>query len=234
MWRRGRHGSRSILVYLGGCDDETKRLFGTLIVTGFEQAALTRARVKTAERKPYFLYIDEFQDFACHPSSVETFSQMLSQVTKFGLHMILANQSIAQLNSRLQTALGNAQTIITFRVSRADAEVLSRILGEVNPEQIKHNKQTKIQHPLYSPLHEQWEGFIQHLTKQKVRQFTVKTADDRLASIWSLKLKTNFDSPTGINKIIEKPTQNQGTNIWSLRGSTKNYRHNHSPQPIFA
>jgi len=113
-----------LLVDLGECDDETKRLFGTLIVTGFEQAALSRARVISAERKPYFLYIDEFQDFACHPGSAEAFSQMLSQVRKFGLHMILANQSIAQLNTRLQTALGNAQTIISFRVSRADAEVL--------------------------------------------------------------------------------------------------------------
>ena len=83
--------------------------------------------------------------------------------------MILANQSIAQLNTRLQTALGNAQTMVTFRVSRADAEVLSRILGNVNPEQIKHDKQINVQHPLYSPLNEQWESFIQHLTTQKVR-----------------------------------------------------------------
>ena len=191
-----------LLVDLGECDDETKRLFGTLIVTGFEQAALSRARVISAERKPYYLYIDEFQDFACHPGSAEAFSQMLSQVRKFGLHMILANQSIAQLNARLQTALGNAQTIISFRVSRADAEVLSRVLGQVDPEQIKHDKQMEIQHPLYSPLNEQWEGFIQHLTTQSVRQATVKTADDRLAVIWSEKMRKQNVSQEEIEKVI--------------------------------
>ncbi len=177
-----------LIADLGDCDDETKRLFGSLIVTGFEQAALSRSRMSIEQRKPYYLYIDEFQDFACNPGAAETFSQMLSQVRKFGLHLILANQSIAQLSEGLQTALGNAQTIISFRISRADAEVLARVLGNVNPGTIKHDSQTDIQHPMYSPLNEQWEDFIQRLTRLQVRQFTVKTADDRIAVIWSENL----------------------------------------------
>jgi len=223
-----------LLVDLGECDDETKRLFGTLIVTGFEQAALSRARANTTERKPYYLYIDEFQDFACHPGSAETFSQMLSQVRKFGLHMILANQSIAQLNPRLQTALGNAQTIVSFRVSRADAEVLSRVLGYVDPEQIKHNKQADIQYPLYSPLHEQWESFIQHLTKQKVRQFTVKTADDRLASIWSLKVKQKDLTSERVNRIIHKITRSQGKTISKIETESLAQIHPASQNHIYS
>jgi hypothetical protein len=211
-----------LLVDLGECDDETKRLFGTLIVTGFEQAALSRARVISAERKPYYLYIDEFQDFACHPGSAEAFSQMLSQVRKFGLHMILANQSIAQLNTRLQTALGNAQTIITFRVSRVDAEVLSRVLGHVDPEQIKHDQQMDVQHPLYSPLNEQWEGFIQHLTTQSVRQATVKTADDRLAVIWSEKMRKQDVSPEEIEKVILELMKKHGYALNLQKGKNKN------------
>ena len=211
-----------LLVDLGECDDETKRLFGTLIVTGFEQAALSRARVISAERKPYYLYIDEFQDFACHPGSAEAFSQMLSQVRKFGLHMILANQSIAQLNDRLQTALGNAQTIISFRVSRADAEVLSRVLGQVDPEQIKHDKQMDVQHPLYSPLNEQWEGFIQHLTTQSVRQATVKTADDRLAVIWSERMRKNNIPPEEIERVILELMKKHGYPL-NILNQTTNY-----------
>ena len=109
---------RILIVDLGDCDDETKRLFGTLIVTGFEQAALSRAKQPGSKRRPYFLYIDEFQDFAHQPGAAATFSQMLSQVRKFGLHLILANQSIAQLPQGLQQALGNAQTTIAFRVAR--------------------------------------------------------------------------------------------------------------------
>jgi hypothetical protein len=190
-----------LLVDLGDCDDETKRLFGTLIVTGFEQAALSRARASLESRKPYYLYIDEFQDFACHPGAAETFSQMLSQVRKFGLHMILANQSIAQLDERLQTALGNAQTIVAFRISRADAEALSRALGEVNTKAIKH-KNNSSYNPLYSPLSEQWEEFVQFLTRQPVRQSVVKTADDRLAVVWPEMVRDHECTPEQLEGII--------------------------------
>ena len=206
-----------LIADLGDCDDETKRLFGTLIVTGFEHAALSRSKMPHKDRKPYYLYIDEFQDFACNPGAAETFSQMLSQVRKFGLHLILANQSIAQLSSGLQTALGNAQTIVTFRISRADAEVISRMLGKVDPRQVKHENQTDIQHPVYAPLHEQWESFIQHLTNQQVRQFTVKAADDRLASVWSLKMKDPKSSLVELERIITRLLQSDGEDYQTLQ-----------------
>jgi hypothetical protein len=199
-----------LLVDLGDCDDETKRLFGTLIVTGFEQAALSRAMAPLETRRPFYLYIDEFQDFACHPGAAETFSQMLSQVRKFGLHMILANQSIAQLNTRLQTALGNAQTIVAFRISRADAEPLARVLGEVDTQAIKHESQTDVQHPVFSPLSDQWEEFVQFLTKQNVRQATVKTADDRLAVIWAERVRDGYCSDAQLEQVILNSLKNHG------------------------
>lgn len=208
--RRIMDQGKVLLVDLGDCDEETKRLFGTLIVTGFEQAALSRSRAPLEARTPYYLYIDEFQDFACHPGAAETFSQMLSQVRKFGLHMILANQSIAQLSTGLQTALGNAQTIVTFRISRADAEALARVLGEVNTQAVKHENQTLVQHPVFSPLSEQWEEFVKFLTKQKVRQATVKTADDRLAVIWSEFLKDNNCSSNHLEDVIVRCLRKHG------------------------
>ncbi|MCH7878321.1 MAG: type IV secretion system DNA-binding domain-containing protein [candidate division Zixibacteria bacterium] len=200
-----------LLVDLGDCDHETKRLFGTLIVTGFEHAALSRARAPVESRRPYYLYIDEFQDFACHPGAAETFSQMLSQVRKFGLHMILANQSIAQLTPGLQTALGNAQTILSFRISRADAEALARVLGQVNPQFIKHASQTETQHPVYAPLYEQWEQFIQQLTRLQVRQVVVKTADDRQAVIWPEKISDSACSEEQLEIIIRKLLRQHGS-----------------------
>lgn len=199
-----------LLVDLGDCDHETKRLFGTMIVTGFEQAALSRARIPVDKRTPYYLYIDEFQDFACHPGAAETFSQMLSQVRKFKLHMILANQSIAQLSRGLQTALGNAQTIAAFRISRADAEALSRVLGEVDVQAIKRENQTDTQHPIYSPIGEQWESFVQHLTKQQVRQMTVKTADDRLATIWPEKINDEECTKEHLDVVISEILRRHG------------------------
>lgn len=217
--RRIMNEGKILLVDLGECDDETKRLFGTLIVTGFEQAALSRARDPKEERKPYYLYIDEFQDFACHPGAAETFSQMLSQVRKFGLHMILANQSVAQLDVRLQTALGNAQTIVAFRISRADAEALARVLGEVDPKVIKSESQTSIQHPIYSPISEQWEEFIQFLTKQRVRQATVKTADDRLAVIWPEFIRDGDCSDEQLEEVIVNSLKRHGRPYESVHRS---------------
>ena len=191
-----------LLVDLGDCDDETKRLFGTLIVTGFERAALSRSRLPQEGRKPYYLYVDEFQDFACHPGAAETFSQMLSQVRKFGLHMILANQSMSQLSPGLQTALGNAQTIVAFRVSRSDADALVRVLHQVDPQTIKRDSETAHQHPIFAPLAEQWEKLAQFLTKQDVRQATVKTADDRLAVIWAEKSTDEACSDEHLERVI--------------------------------
>jgi hypothetical protein len=207
--RRIMDEGKVLLVDLGNCDDETKRLFGTLIVTGFEQAALSRARAPLETRKPYYLYIDEFQDFACHPGAAGTFSQMLSQVRKFGPHMILANQSIAQLNERLQTALGNAQTIVAFRISRADAEALSRVLGEVNTKEIKH-KSNASYNPLYSPLSEQREGFVQFLTRQPVRQAVVKTADDRLAVVWPELIRDGDCTPEQLEQVMVNNLKRHG------------------------
>jgi len=115
---------------------------------------------------------------------------------------VLANQSIAQLSERLQVALGNAQTIVSFRISRSDADALARVLGQVDISAIKREGQTDVQHPIYSPLNEQWEGFIQHLTNLKVRQAVAKTADDRLASIWSEKIKAAKISEEALEKQI--------------------------------
>lgn len=172
-----------LIIDLGDCDDETKRLIGTLVVTGFEQAALSRSGIILSQRRPFYLYIDEFQDFACHPGAAETFGHMLSQVRKFGLHMTLANQSIAQLSQGLQTALSNAQTQVAFRVSRTDAEVLAKVMGTVDLMAIKRESQNEIQHPVYFPIYEQWESIIQYLTRQQVRQATVRTADGRLSVV---------------------------------------------------
>lgn len=152
---------------------------------------------------------------------------------KFGLHMILANQSIAQLSRGLQIALGNAQTIISFRISRSDPEVLARVLGKVDPSSIKHHSQTDIQHPVYAPLQEQWEGFIQQLTNQKVRQFTVKTADDRLASIWSLNIKSKAIAYTTLDKTIRILFNAQGNNFQATIAKLLKKKKISSSQPLF-
>jgi len=72
----------------------------------------------------------------------------------------------------------------------------------VDIQEIKRENQTEIQHPIFAPLFEQWEEFIQHLTRQPVRQATVKTADDRLAVVWPEKVKDGNCTDEKLEDII--------------------------------
>ena len=81
---------------------------------------------------------------------------------------------------------------------------------------IKRANSYAAQHPLYSPLNEQWEGFIQHLTNQKVRQATVKTADDRLSVIWAEKLNEQACPQERLDQILTQLVQRHGYSFNSV------------------
>ena len=100
--------------------------------------------------------------------------------------------------------------MVSFRISRADAEVLARVLGKVDTTAVKREGQSETQHPIYSPLYEQWEDFIQLLTKLAVRQAVVKTADDREAVIWPEKVKEPHCTPEELEEVIIAILKRQG------------------------
>ncbi len=155
-----------LLVDLGRCDAETRRLLGSLIVTGLEQAARSRKNVE-GYRKPFYFCIDEFQDFCANDGAAQTLAQILSECRKFGLHLTLAHQTLAQINERMKGALGNIQLKIVFGVSRQDAEILTRHLFQVDGERIKHIVHDPTQqdrsHPIFYTLQEEWEKMVQAL-----------------------------------------------------------------------
>ena len=155
-----------LLVDLGRSDSETRRLLGSLIVTGIEQAARSRKDVK-GTRRPFYFCIDEFQDFSANDGAAQTLAQILSESRKFGLYLTLAHQTLAQISERMKGALGNIQMKVIFGVSRADAEILATHLFQVDGEQIKHIVQDGDQqgrsHPIYYSLKEEWEKSIQAL-----------------------------------------------------------------------
>ena len=76
--------------------------------------------------------------------------------------------------------------------------------------------------------------FILHIANQKVRQFTVKTADDRLASIWSLNMKTPKQSFYKLETTIEKLMEQQGNSYYSLQKKLIQADPNNSRQSIYA
>lgn len=100
-------------------------LVGSLLITGFELAALSRADCPPDKREDFFLYADEFHHYA-----TDSFASILSEARKYGLSLTLAHQYLGQLNQQISDAVfGNVGTFLAFRVSEADGSVLERQFG---------------------------------------------------------------------------------------------------------
>jgi hypothetical protein len=98
---------------------------GSLLVTAFELAALSRADCPPEERKDFFLYADEFHNYA-----TDSFASVLSEARKYRLSLTIAHQYLGQLDEKIRDAVfGNVGTFLAFRVSEADALVLERQYG---------------------------------------------------------------------------------------------------------
>ena len=155
---------KALIVNLGGVSEPTGRLLGSLVVVRLYQAALARgADTPREKRRPFYLYIDEFQQFVAQEGGVRTFSQLLSSCAKFGLHLVLAHQTQSQLEERMKGALGNVGTRVAFALDREDAEAMARKLFDVDVDEVKDEPHGAVQHPLYYGLQEQWERHVQSL-----------------------------------------------------------------------
>jgi hypothetical protein len=107
---------------------EPSHLLGALLTTAILQAAERRATVPESERRPFTLFVDEFQNF-----TTETFGTILSEARKWQLRLVLANQFLGQLPPTLQQAvLGNVDTLMVFRTGSEDAQLLAAELGIEN------------------------------------------------------------------------------------------------------
>jgi hypothetical protein len=96
----------------GNIGEDTSELFGTAVLAKLQLAALRRSRLTQDEREPFYLYVDEFQNFATMP-----FVQMLSEARKYKLFLTMAEQSTAQQEEQrlVQVILANVGTVISFR-----------------------------------------------------------------------------------------------------------------------
>jgi len=105
----------------GRIGEDNSALLGAMMITKIQLAAMSRVDIPETERKDFYLYVDEFQNFA-----TESFSNILSEARKYRLNLILAHQYIEQLEEPVKNAvLGNVGTIILFRVGANDAEELA-------------------------------------------------------------------------------------------------------------
>ncbi len=121
----------------GKIGEDNAKLLGGLLVTKLQLAAMSRVDIPEKERRDFFLYIDEFQNFA-----TKSFVTILSEARKYRLGLILAHQYISQLeedekvgHSMRNAVFGNVGTIVSFRVGAEDAEVLEKeFTPDIYPE----------------------------------------------------------------------------------------------------
>jgi Type IV secretion-system coupling protein DNA-binding domain len=101
--------------------EDNAAILGAMLVTKIQLAAMSRADIpKLQDRRPFYLYVDEFQNFA-----TDSFAVILSEARKYALNLTIANQYISQMEETVRSAVfGNVGTIITFRVSPDDSPFL--------------------------------------------------------------------------------------------------------------
>ncbi|MCX6721818.1 MAG: TraM recognition domain-containing protein, partial [Candidatus Staskawiczbacteria bacterium] len=120
----------------GRIGEDNSAILGAMIITKIQLSAMERVRIPEDERKDFYMYVDEFQNFA-----TDSFVNILSEARKYRLDLIIAHQYIGQLTTDTSTAVrdavfGNVGTMISFRVGAADAEFLEQ---EFMPEFLQND-----------------------------------------------------------------------------------------------
>jgi CxxC-x17-CxxC domain-containing protein len=104
----------------GRIGEDNSALLGAMMITKIQLAAMSRVDMPEKDRKDFYLYIDEFQNFM-----TDSFANILSEARKYHLNLIMAHQYIEQLNEKVAGAVfGNVGTLAVFRVGAVDAEAL--------------------------------------------------------------------------------------------------------------
>ena len=111
----------------GKIGEDNAALIGAMLITKFQLAAMNRVDRSEGERRDFYLYVDEFQNFA-----TTSFIKILSEARKYKLNLTMANQYMAQIPIEVQKAiLGNAGSIVSFTIGADDARIIMKEFGEV-------------------------------------------------------------------------------------------------------
>jgi hypothetical protein len=110
----------------GKLGEDNSALLGSMIITKLQLAAMNRVYQQEGDRRDFYLYVDEFQNFATN-----SFIKILSEARKYRLDLTLANQYVGQIDEEVQKAIfGNAGSMMSFGIGADDARLLSREFGE--------------------------------------------------------------------------------------------------------
>ncbi len=115
----------------GRIGDEYSNFLGLVLVPKILAAAMSRTDIPMEQRRDFYLYVDEFQNFA-----TDTFAEILAEARKYKLNLIVANQFIGQIGEELKNAVfGNVGTVAAFRVGVTDANFLQHEFAPIFNEQ---------------------------------------------------------------------------------------------------
>jgi hypothetical protein len=130
----------------GRIGEDNSSFLGSLIITKLQLAAMSRIDIPEEQRKDFYLFVDEFQNFV----ATETFDSILSEARKYRLCLSLAHQYIGQLDERLSKAIfGNVGTIMLFPVGAENGEALEK---QFYPEFNRQDLVCNDKHHLYLML----------------------------------------------------------------------------------
>lgn len=133
----------------GRIGEDNSQLLGAMLITKIQLAAIERVRIPEEDRQDFYMYVDEFQNFA-----TDSFASILSEARKYRLNLIIAHQYIGQLVTDVSTKVrdavfGNVGTKLSFRVGAPDAEFLAT---EYAPEFIEQDLVNLPNHTIYLRL----------------------------------------------------------------------------------
>ena len=113
----------------GKIGHDKANLLGSLLVTQFQLGAMARAAQPEAERRDFYLFIDEFHNF-----TTDVFASILSEARKYRLSLTLSNQNLEAIPEVIRSAIfGNVGTLVAFRMGYTDAEVMAKEFGQRIP-----------------------------------------------------------------------------------------------------
>lgn len=146
---------------------DSSDLLGSLLMAKIQMAAFSRSDIPSSKRVSFYLYIDEFQNFAS-----DSFSVVLSEARKYSLSLIMAHQTLSQIPEELRSLiLGNTGIQVYFRLNRHDASLLAKEAFEYSGHEVKGMSGFR---PKYWSLGEEWERHIQELQTLPPRVCYVK------------------------------------------------------------
>jgi hypothetical protein len=161
----------------GEIGEENSNFLGLILVPRLLMAAMSRQDVPEEERKDFYLYVDEFQNFA-----TPDFAQILSEARKYRLNLVVANQFIGQVEEEIKNAVfGNVGTIACFRVGVTDAGYLAHEFTPVFTEEDLLNIERYHVYTKTTVKNEPVPPFSMDLTKDMKKQ--AKMANKRVAEI---------------------------------------------------